>query len=54
MKNQALFSSKNKSKELKCHLLQFLCGSLRVNLQGVEIFIKDFDKIGNAGSVSCV
>ena len=23
MKNQALFSSKNKSKKLKCHLLQF-------------------------------
>ena len=31
MKNQALFSSKDKSKKLKCRLLQFLCGSLRVN-----------------------
>ena len=31
MKNQALFSSKDKSKELKCHLLQFLFGALRVN-----------------------
>ena len=32
MKNQALFSSKNKSKKLKCHLLQFLFGALRVNM----------------------
>ena len=31
MKNQALFSSKDKSKKLKCHLLQFLIGTLRVN-----------------------
>ena len=30
MKNQALFSSKGKSKELKCRLLQFLFGALRV------------------------
>ena len=31
MKNQALFSSKDKSKKLKCHLLQFLFGALRDN-----------------------
>ena len=31
MKNQALFSSKDKSKKLKCRLLQFLFGALRVN-----------------------
>ena len=31
MKNQALFSSKDKSKNLKCCLLQFLFGALRVN-----------------------
>ena len=31
MKNQALFSLKNKSKRLKCRLLQFLFGTLRVN-----------------------
>ena len=31
MKNQALFSSKDKSKKLKCRLLQFLFGLLRVN-----------------------
>ena len=30
MKNQALFSSNDKSKKLKCHLLQFLFGALRV------------------------
>ena len=30
MKNQALFSSKDKSKKLKSHLLQFLFGALRV------------------------
>ena len=32
MKNQALFSSKDKSKKIKCHLLQFLFGALRVKL----------------------
>ena len=29
MKNQALFSSKDRSKNLKCRLLQFLFGALR-------------------------
>ena len=32
MKNQALFSSKDKSKRLKCRLLQFLFSALRVKL----------------------
>ena len=32
MKHQALFSSKDKSKKLKCRLLQFLFGTLRVNI----------------------
>ena len=32
MKNQALFSWKDKSKKLKCRLLQFLFGALRVNI----------------------
>ena len=32
MKNQALFSLKDKSKKLKCRLLQFLFGPLRVNI----------------------
>ena len=31
MKNQALFSLKDKSKKLKCPLLQILFGTLRVN-----------------------
>ena len=31
MKNQALFSLKDKSKKLKCRLLQFLFWALRVN-----------------------
>ena len=31
MKNPALFSSKDKSKKLKCCLLQFLFGTLKVN-----------------------
>ena len=30
MKSQALFSLKDKSKKLKCRLLQFLFGTLRV------------------------
>ena len=29
--NSALFSSKDKSEKLKCHLLQFLFGALKVN-----------------------
>ena len=32
MKSQALFSSKDKSKKLKCCLLQFLFGTFRVNI----------------------
>ena len=31
MKNQVLYFSKDKSKKLKCRLLQFLFGALRVN-----------------------
>ena len=31
MKNQALFSSEDKSKKLKCRLQQFLFGALRVD-----------------------
>ena len=32
MKNQALFSLKDKDKKLKCRLLQFLFGALRVKV----------------------
>ena len=38
MKSQALFSSKDKSKQLKCRLLQFLFGVLRVN----PVWLKHF------------
>ena len=40
MKNQALVSSKDKSKKLKCRLLQFLFGALRINLN--ILFISEF------------
>ena len=33
MKNQALVSLKDKSEKLKCRLLQFLFGALRVNFK---------------------
>ena len=39
MKSQALFSSKDKSKKLKCCLLQFLFGPLRVTI----LFDKDIE-----------
>ena len=35
MKNQALFSLKDKSQKLKCHLLQFLFGTLRVKVPNI-------------------
>ena len=35
MKNQSLFSSKDKSKKLKFRLLYFLFGALKVNLQTI-------------------
>ena len=36
LKHQVLFPSKDKSKKLKCHLLQFLFGALRVNQLGLS------------------
>ena len=39
MKNQALFSSKDKSKKLKSHLLQFLFGALRVKFEWLYFLI---------------
>ena len=35
MKNLALFSWKDKSKKLKCRLLQFLFGAKRVNTKSI-------------------
>ena len=37
LKNQALLFSKDKSKKLKCYLLQFLFGALRVNALDVQL-----------------
>ena len=38
MKNQALFSLKDKSKKTKCRLLQFLFDALRVNYYNLVTF----------------
>ena len=40
MKNLALFSMKDKSKKLKCRLLQFLFGTLRVKV--IVSFLSNF------------
>ena len=40
MKNQALFSSKDKSEKLKCRLLQFLFGALGVKYQSIKCLFK--------------
>ena len=37
MKHQALFTSKNKSKKLRCRLLQFLFGALRANIHEMYV-----------------
>ena len=39
MKNQALFSLKGKSKKLKCRLLQFLFGALRVKGKTLSLHV---------------
>ena len=36
MKNQAVFSLKDKTKKIKCRPLQFLFGALRVNLEALQ------------------
>ena len=43
MKNQALFSLKDKSKELSCHLQQFLFGALRVKNQKISGCLLHFE-----------
>ena len=43
MKNQTLFVSKDKSKKLKCRLMQFLIGALRVNLH--EVLFASLDEV---------
>ena len=44
MKHQALFSSKDKKEKIKCRLLQFLFGALRVNS---IFFIVPYETIAN-------
>ena len=44
MKNQALFSLKDKSKKLKCRLLQFLSGTSRVNVDMASCYNINMDR----------
>ena len=46
VENQALFSSKDKSKKLKCCLLQFLIGALRVKSNKFEMHIFENKQTG--------
>ena len=46
MNNQVLFSSKDKSKKLKCRLLQFLFGALRVRVDTSEYLSTDIGVVG--------
>ena len=39
MKNQALFSSTDKSKKLKCRLLQFLLSTLRAKIKSCYVAV---------------
>ena len=39
MKNQALFSAKDKRKKIRCCLLQFLFGALRVKQDQTDQFV---------------
>ena len=47
MKIQALFSSKDKSRKLKCRLLQFLFGALKVNMSASYIPVNLLDRCGS-------
>ena len=46
MKNQALFSWKDKNKKLECHLLQFLFGALKVKGTNIFLLRKILQKMG--------
>ena len=50
MKHQALFSSKDKSKNLKCRLLQFLFGALRVKFYRMSILFYPITLEGRRGT----
>ena len=51
MKNQALLSLKDKSKKLKCHLLQFLFGALRVKCVAILQHIRFYFQISLVNNV---
>ena len=56
MKNQALFSSKDKSKKIKCRLLQFLFGALRfknLRIRQLHISILNFIAPINVSKLNC-
>ena len=42
IKNQALSSSKDKGKNLKCRLLQFLFGALRVHIVFIPVWSTNY------------
>ena len=47
----ALFSLKDKSKNLKCHLLQFLFGPLRVRIITVGKLCGSLESAASSGSI---
>ena len=49
MKNQALFSSKDKSKNIKCRMLQFLFGALMVKRaeNKIVLYMVDPDEVAH-------
>ena len=52
MKNQALFSSKEKTKKLKSCLLQFLFGPLRVKFETLAIKVVICGKYKNLNKIT--
>ena len=55
MKNQALFSWKDKSEKSKCRLLQFLFGTLRVNgpLDSISVCIELSPRVREKEEMIC-
>ena len=49
MKNQAFFSSKDKSKKIKCCLLQFLFGALRIKTCS-KVSLVNYKSVCNSSS----
>ena len=53
LKHQALFSSRDKSKKLKCRLLQFLFGALRVKIHSAVPSTVDKKNNNNKKRIHC-